>query len=78
MTARTPGPWSNRAGRLILAQHRADTIHDADYTIRARAAGEQAHAEMLARFGPLTADNAAEAIRWQEKRIAKLIGGSNE
>lgn len=39
-----------------------------------RAAAEQAHAEMLARFAPLTPANAAEAIAWQAARIRELTG----
>lgn len=40
--------------------------------IRHREAGERAHREMLARFGTLTAENAAAAIRWQAARIDEL------
>lgn len=46
-----------------------------DERIRRRAAGEQANAEMMARFAPLTPDNAAEAIAWQDARIRELTNG---
>lgn len=44
--------------------------------IHHRAICEQAHREMLSRFGALTVDNAVEAIRWQDARIDELIGGT--
>lgn len=39
-----------------------------------RAICERANLEMEARFMPLTGENAAEAIRWQEHRIEELRG----
>lgn len=33
----------------------------------------QAHQETLDRFTPLTANNAADAITWQEQRIQQLL-----
>jgi hypothetical protein len=50
-----------------------DTPQDITERIQRRAAGEQAHAEMLAKFSPLTPANAEEAIRWQEARIKALM-----
>lgn len=42
--------------------------------IRYRQIGEQAHREMLEKFGPLTPENAHEAIQWQANRILDLQG----
>lgn len=46
----------------------------AEERIRQRKACEQANAEMLARFAPLTTENAMEAIAWQDARIDELGG----
>lgn len=40
--------------------------------IKRRKASEQANAEMMARFAPLTAENAQAAVDWQEARIKEL------
>lgn len=40
--------------------------------IRHREACERANREMLERFSPLTASNAAAAIQWQDARIGEL------
>lgn len=48
----------------------------AEERIRARKAGEQVNREMMERFAPLTAENAGEAIKWQEQRIRELLAGA--
>lgn len=69
-----------RPGR-VLRQKWADEAHETPgrvaERIAARRAGEQSHREMLARFSPLTAANAAEAIAWQSARIAELLGAAS-
>lgn len=50
-----------------------DTPAQVAERIRRRAAGEQAHREMLARFSPLTPQNAVEAFAWQDARIQELM-----
>lgn len=37
-----------------------------------RAAAEQAWAEALARFGPVTPDNAREFLAWRARRVAEI------
>lgn len=44
-----------------------------DERVRRRAAGEQAHREMLERFSPLTPQNAVEAFAWQDARSQELM-----
>jgi hypothetical protein len=51
-----------------------DTPQQVAERVKRRAAGEQAHREMLARFSPLTEANVGEALRWQEERIKELVG----
>ncbi len=67
---------STGASRLIRDNMRPDAPSAAAERVAYRAAGEQANCEMMARFAPLTAANAAEAIAWQEARIRELIGTS--
>lgn len=55
-----------------LSNGAPDTVDTIAERARHRAAGEQAHREMLERFQPLTPENAAEAIAWQTRRIAEL------
>lgn len=62
-----------RAAKALRDQWEVDRLHDAAWTVRRRTAGERAHAETLARFGGFTVENAAEAIAWQEARIAELM-----
>lgn len=59
---------------IILDAQRPDKPGDAERRILARKAGEQANTEMLAKFGVITPENAAEAIQWQENRIKELRG----
>lgn len=63
-------------GRLLRDQMRDDATANSPERVAERvarrAAGERAHAEMLARFSPLTAENIAEAIAWQEARMREL------
>lgn len=51
---------------------RPDAQGAAAERIAHRKAGEQANAEMMARFAPLTADNIAAALTWQAARIKEL------
>jgi hypothetical protein len=50
-----------------------DRPGDAERRCLERAAGIQANAEMMERFAPLTAENAQEAVKWQESRIRELL-----
>lgn len=52
---------------------RQATAADAEHTIAARAAGEQAVREREAKFPTLTAENAGEAMAWQEARLRELM-----
>ena len=52
-------------GRALRTKMRdTDTPERIAERIHHRAICEQAHREMLSRFGALTVDNAVEAIRW--------------
>jgi len=50
----------------------ADTPEAVRERTRHRAICEQAHRECMERYPVLTAQNAGEAIAWQEARIAEL------
>jgi len=63
-----------RTSKLLRDLMRPDKPGDSERRIQARKAGEQAHGEMLSRFGSITAANAADAIKWQENRIQELCG----
>ena len=56
-----------------LANGGPDAPGDASRRVADRKAGERAHAEMLEKFSPLTAENALEALRWQEARWRELM-----
>ena len=56
-----------------LSNGAPDTAESAAERIHAKAAGEQANAEMMVKFSPLTTANAREAIAWQEARIKELM-----
>lgn len=63
-------------GRLLRAKMRDDareTPERAEERKRHYAVCKQVQEESLARFGPITAENAAEAIRWSEQRIQELL-----
>jgi hypothetical protein len=66
-------------GRLIRSLQRVaqDTPEQVAERRRYHAAAEQAVHERAQRFPILTAENAAEAIAWQEARIKELIKGEN-
>jgi len=66
---------NRHVGRAVRDAMRPDAPGAVEWRVRARAAGEQANREMMAKFAPLTAVNAGEAIRWQEARIRELLGG---
>lgn len=61
-----------RPGRLLRQMMRPDAPGAAAERATQRSIGEQANAEMMERFAPLTAENAREAIAWQESRIREL------
>lgn len=65
---------NRHVGRAVRDSMRPDPPGAAEERIRARHAGEQANREMMAKFAPLTADNAGEAIKWQDARIRELLG----
>lgn len=56
-----------------IANGGPDTPEQIAERVRRRAAGEQAHREMLERFSPLTSRNAVEAFAWQDARIQELM-----
>lgn len=60
--------------RSVWLMHGSKDTHEAVVErLRRRAAGEQANREMMQRFGPLTPENAQEAIAWQDNRIMELM-----
>ncbi len=56
----------------LLSNGAPDTEEAAQARIRYRRAGEQAHAETMERFAPLTPLNLEEALAWQKTRIMEL------
>lgn len=58
--------------RLIAAKQRPDTLADVAERVKRIAAGKQAHAETMAKFGAITGDNVREALAFQEQRTAEL------
>jgi len=65
--------YSKRHYRLI-GNGEPDTNAQVEERVRARAACDQAHRETLEKFGTITAENADEAIAWQEARMRELKG----
>lgn len=66
----------NKPGRLlraIMRDNANETPQRARERVLAREVGKQAHADMLAKFAPLTAENARDAIAFQEQRAAELL-----
>lgn len=57
-----------------LANGGPSTSEQAAWNRKRRAAGEQANQEMMERFAPLTPEKALEAVAWQDRRIAELMG----
>lgn len=53
----------------IRFQQRKDTAENIAWRIRSRKAGELAIADRQARFPVLSAENADEALRYQEERV---------
>jgi len=51
----------------------SDTRDQIEERLRYRKAAEQAHQDTLTIYPVLTAENAAEAIRYQERRIKELL-----
>lgn len=62
----------SRVGRAVRDAMRPDHPGAVEERIAHRAAAGQAHREMMERFAPLTAENAGEAIKWQDARIAAI------
>jgi uncharacterized protein (DUF433 family) len=60
--------------QLITAKNRPDTPADIAERMKRIDAGRQAHAETMARFGTITADNIDAALKFQERRTAELEG----
>ena len=56
-----------------IGRPRPVTQADIDHRVAARAAGEQVVRERGAKFPTLTADNAGEAMAWQEERLRELM-----
>ena len=65
-------PRAGRVLRQFMRDEATETPARAEERKRHRAACEQALREREARFPVLTAENADEAIRWQEQRIREL------
>lgn len=66
-------PRQSLVRQLAADKARPDTAADVSYRIAARAAGEQAVRERAERFPQLTAENAGEALAWQESRLRELM-----
>jgi|DEB19_MinimDraft_3_1074340.scaffolds.fasta_scaffold354509_2 hypothetical protein len=59
--------------RAVMRDRATGNSHgDAQRRIAERKVREQAHREAVDRFGVFTAENAAEAIAWQDQRIREL------
>jgi hypothetical protein len=69
---RSRHPWAGRIGKAVRDTMRPDPPGAAKERIANRAACEQANRETMERFGPLTADNARDALAWQEARIVAI------
>jgi hypothetical protein len=66
-------------GRIIRQAMRDEELETPERVterIRARAAGRQAHAEALERFGPIDVDNAEAFVAWQDARMRALIAAA--
>jgi hypothetical protein len=59
---------------LIAANQKPDTAADIAARKKWIAAGQQAHADALAKFGTVTPDNARDFISYQEQRERELWG----
>lgn len=66
-----------RALRQKMRDDAAETPERVAERVAYRKASEQAYAEMLARFAPLTADNLRASLDWQTARIRELTGGKS-
>jgi hypothetical protein len=67
------------AGRLLREQMRdaaAETPERVAERIAYRGACEQAYAETMSRFAPLTAENLRAALDWQAARINELMAAA--
>jgi hypothetical protein len=62
-----------RPGRYLRQMMQPDPPGAEAERIRQRAAAKQAIAEREARWPLLTAENAQEAIGWQDARVAELM-----
>jgi len=58
--------------QLIAAKNRPDTAADIAERVKRIAAGQQAHAETMEKFGKITADNIDAALEFQEQRTREL------
>lgn len=69
-----------RPGRVLrdVMRDRAtgNSAGDAAQRVAEREARERAHRETVERFGAFTAENAQDAIAWQERRIRELTGST--
>lgn len=65
-----------RTGRMVRALMRPDPPGAAAERIRHRRAADQAHAEMLTRYSPLSPETMPTALAWQDRRIADLMAES--
>lgn len=58
--------------QLMAAKNRLETKADIAERVKWIAAGRQAHADALAKFGTVTPENARAFIQFQEQRTAEL------
>ena len=58
-----------RIGTMMRANTRPDTPADIEWRTKSREAAQAAISDREAKYPTLTADNAAEAIRYQEQRV---------
>jgi hypothetical protein len=65
--------WYSKAHYRRLSNGGPDTSAQVTERVRRATASKQANAEMLAKFSPLTAENAQAAVDWQEARIKELL-----
>jgi hypothetical protein len=63
---------NRHVGKAVRDAMRPDPPGAVAERIANRAACERAHREMMERFGAITAENAREAIDWQEARISEI------
>lgn len=64
-----------RIGAMMARNNRPDTEKDIKDRLCRNAAAEQSHAETVAKFRQLTAENIKDALAFQEQRYQELLKG---